>query len=86
MEINIQYKFDTQLLIAGCQLSETILSNKIKAEFQGDSLIVGGDNELMKIHYHTNAPWKILEYCDSMGDIFDVVVENMIRQSNGQRG
>ena len=40
----------------------------------------------MKVHYHTNAPWKILEYCASVGEIFDVVVENMIRQSNGQRG
>ena len=86
MEINIQYKFDTQLLISGCQLSETTLSNKITAEFKGDSLIVGGDTELMKVHYHTNAPWKILEYCDSVGEIFDVVVENMIRQSNGLRG
>lgn len=86
MEINIQYKFDTQLLISGCQLSETTLSNKITAEFKGDSLIVGGDTELMKVHYHTNDPWKILEYCDSVGEIFDVVVENMIRQSNGLRG
>ncbi|MBK0041282.1 kinase to dihydroxyacetone kinase [Leuconostoc sp. S51] len=82
----MQYKFDTQLLISGCQLSEITLANKIKVEFEGDSLIVGGDNELMKVHYHTNAPWKILEYCASVGEIFDVVVENMIRQSNGQRG
>ena len=41
---------------------------------------------LVKIHFHTNEPWKILEYCNSIGDIFDIVVEDMIRQANGQQG
>lgn len=31
-------------------------------------------------------PWKILEYCNSIGEIYDVVVEDMIRQANGLRG
>ena len=41
---------------------------------------------LVKIHFHTNEPWKILEYCNSIGEIFDIVVEDMIRQANGQQG
>ena len=49
-------------------------------------LIAAGDEDLVKIHFHTNEPWKILEYCNSVGEIFDIVVEDMIRQANGQQG
>jgi dihydroxyacetone kinase-like predicted kinase len=48
--------------------------------------IACGDAELMKIHYHTNEPWKVLEYCASLGEIFDIVIEDMIRQSAGRQG
>ena len=41
---------------------------------------------LVKIHYHTNTPWKVLEYCASLGDIHDIVVENMERHSSGLHG
>ncbi len=50
------------------------------------ALIAAGDEDLIKIHFHTNEPWKILEYCSSVGEIFDIVVEDMIRQSNGLQG
>ena len=49
-------------------------------------LIERRDKDLVKIHFHTNEPWKILEYCNSVGEIFDIVVEDMIRQSNGLQG
>ena len=49
-------------------------------------MIVVGDSELMKLHYHTNSPWKVLEYCASLGDIYDIVVENMQRQSEELHG
>ncbi|MDT8715380.1 kinase to dihydroxyacetone kinase [Clostridium sp. 19966] len=82
----IEYKFDTQLLIAGKNLSEDAINEYITKNFQGDSLLAVGDEELIKIHFHTNTPWEILEYCASLGDIHDVVIENMERQSNGLHG
>ena len=45
-----------------------------------------GDDELIKIHYHTNEPWQVLEYCASLGEIYDIVVENMERQEQGLQG
>ena len=45
-----------------------------------------GDEEMIKIHYHTNQPWKVLEYCASLGEIYDIVVEDMDRQSRGLKG
>lgn len=33
----------------------------------------------MKIHFHTDEPRKMLEYCAGLGEIFDIVVEDMDR-------
>lgn len=78
-----EYKFDVQLLIEGQNLSEDDITDYINDNFEGDCLLAVGDDELIKIHYHTDAPWKVLEYCSSLGDIFDVVVENLHRQEKG---
>ncbi|HEY8389839.1 MAG TPA: kinase to dihydroxyacetone kinase [Clostridia bacterium] len=82
----ISFKFDTQLLIEGKNLSEDNISDYITKNIEGDCLLVVGDDELIKIHFHTNTPWKVLEYCASLGDIHDIVLENMERQSNGLKG
>ena len=67
-------------------LDEDESGDYITEHFEGNSLIAAGDEDLIKIHFHTNEPWKILEYCSSVGEIFDIVVEDMIRQSNGLQG
>ncbi|HMM00043.1 MAG TPA: kinase to dihydroxyacetone kinase [Bacilli bacterium] len=81
-----EFRYDTQLLIEGQNLSEDTIIDYIQDNFIGDCLLVVGDPELIKIHYHTNEPWKVLEYCSSLGEIFDIVIEDMIRQSNGLKG
>ena len=45
-----------------------------------------GDEDLIKIHFHTNEPWKVLSYCASLGEIYDIVIEDMERQSRGLKG
>ena len=82
----LEFKFDTQLLIDGENLDEDDIYDYIAENITGDSLLAVGDEDLIKIHYHTNTPWKVLEYCASLGDIYDVVVENMQRQEDGLKG
>ncbi len=82
----LEFKFDTQLLIEGQNLSEDGINEYITSHFEGDCLLAVGDEDLVKIHFHTNEPWKVLEYCASLGDIYDVVIENMERQENGLQG
>lgn len=72
----IDYRYDTQLLIEGTGLDEDAINDYFRTNFQGDCLLAVGDDELIKIHYHTNEPWKVLEYCASLGEIFDIVVED----------
>ena len=82
----LEFKFDTQLLIEGTGLDEDAINDYITQNIKGDCLLAVGDDELIKIHYHTNEPWQVLEYCASLGDIHDVVVENMERQATGLEG
>jgi len=82
----LEFKYDVQLLIEGTDLDEDIIGNYFTANFKGDCLLAVGDEELIKIHFHTNEPWEVLEYCSKLGEIYDIVVEDMDRQSNGLRG
>lgn len=85
-EDELKYRYDTQLLIEGTDLDEDKIKEYFNTKFIGNCLLVVGDSELIKIHYHTNEPWKVLEYCRSLGEIFDIVVEDMVRQANGLQG
>ena len=82
----LDYPFDTQLLIEGEDLSEDDIHDYIQAHIPGDCLLAVGDESLVKIHFHTNEPWLILEYGASLGEIYDIVVEDMDRQSRGLKG
>ena len=70
------YRYDTQLLIdrRDKDLDEDEIADYITDHIEGNSLI------------HTNEPWKVLEYCSTVGEIYDIVVEDMIRQSAGLQG
>ena len=82
----LEYRFDTQLLIEGENLDEDEIHDYITENIPGDCLLAIGDEDLIKIHFHTTVPWKVLEYAASLGDIHDIVVENMERQANGKKG
>ncbi len=82
----IDFRYDTQLLIEGKNLSEEKIEEYFTKNFKGDCLLAVGDEELIKIHFHTNEPWKVLEYCASLGEIYDIVVEDMDRQARGLKG
>jgi dihydroxyacetone kinase-like predicted kinase len=70
------------------------IRDHILSTFQGDSMVVAGDSGVdpfgekatVKLHYHTNEPWLVLEYCRTKGEIYDIVVEDMDRQSRDLKG
>ena len=55
----IEFKYDTQLLIEGKNLSEDAINEYFTTHLKGDCLLAVGDEELIKIHFHTNEPWKV---------------------------
>ena len=86
MSEETEFRYDTQLLIEGKDLHEDKIKDYFNTNIKGDCLLAVGDSELIKIHFHTNEPWKVLEYCASLGEIYDIVVEDMDRQSRGLQG
>ena len=78
---------ETGEAVCDLDLDEDEVADYFTSHFEGDCLLaVGGDGDPIKIHFHTNEPWKVLEYCRSLGEIYDIVVEDMIRQARGEKG
>ena len=46
----------------------------------GDSLVVVGDPELVKVHDHTNDPGKALQMALELGELYKIKIENMVQQ------
>ena len=84
----LEYRYDVQLLIdrTHTDLDRRAMIEHFDTVFRGDSLLIVGDEKLIKVHFHTNEPWFVLEYCASLGEIYDIIVEDMERQSNGLKG
>ena len=82
----LEFRYDTQLLIEGENLDEDVISEYFTENLKGDCLLAVGDDELIKIHFHTNEPWRVPEYCASLGEIHDIVIEDMDRQARGLQG
>ena len=85
----IEFRYDVQLLIEpleGESLDDFEIREYFNNNLKGDCLIAVGDEDLVKIHFHTNEPWEVLKYCRSVGEIYDIVVEDMDRQSRGLKG
>ncbi|MCR4875466.1 MAG: kinase to dihydroxyacetone kinase [Clostridia bacterium] len=80
------HKYDTQLLIEGKDLDQQEIIDYFENDLDGECLLVVGDSDLIKIHFHTDEPWQVLEYCSTLGEIYDIVVEDMDRQSRGLQG
>ena len=84
--MNYTYDEDYECYTCEVDLDEDEIGDYITEHFEGNSLIAAGDEDLVKIHFHTNEPWKVWEYCSTIGEIYDIVIEDMIRQSSGLHG
>ncbi|KUO52424.1 MAG: hypothetical protein APF76_05155 [Desulfitibacter sp. BRH_c19] len=73
------YIYCTECVIKGQKLDEKEVLEEIKS--LGDSTIVVGDNNLLKVHIHSNNPGKILEIGLKYGSLHDLKIENMMDQS-----
>ena len=82
----MEIMFDSQFLIEGHDLDEDAIHDGILNSAKGDCLLVGGDEEVVNVHYHTDTPWKVLEYAAALGELNTIIVENMERQAKGLHG
>lgn len=75
---HIEFGYCTELLIIGKDIDPEAL--KLELEPLGDSLLVVGDEERVKVHVHTNNPGKVLEAGVARGALTDIKIDNMRAQ------
>lgn len=81
----LKYGYCTQTLINVADKDVNIDDIKNDIEQFGDSLMVVGDEEIIKIHIHTNHPGIILEYALKTGSLRDINIDNMKLQNAEMR-
>jgi len=76
---NLDYPYCTEFLVKGTDLKVERMQQDLKDS--GDSLLVVGTPEVVKIHVHVENPGKILEYALQWGSLHQVQVHNMLEQN-----
>lgn len=75
---SLEFPYDVQFILTGRNLNVGEVRAHIDA--MGDSTVVVGDENTIKVHVHVSDPGRPLSYGISLGQISDVVVENMQEQ------
>jgi uncharacterized protein len=74
----ITYGYDLQFLIEGDSLPVETMRSKV--ESLGESVLVVGDEHLVRVHVHTREPQAVIDYCSAKGALKDKICDNMDTQ------
>lgn len=80
IQTEIEYAYCTEFLISvkdGQNYEKYLIDKLIKL---GDSLLVIQDNNIVKIHVHTNEPWTAMKIAAGTGDLAKIKIDNMREQ------
>ncbi len=82
VEESIEFAYCTELMLKsdGVDMKEL----EAKLEPLGDSMLVVGTPELIRIHIHTNEPGKVIRLATGLGSISNVQIGNIVEQSKAR--
>ncbi len=70
-----EYGFDVQCIIQGEGLDVEALRDHFAT--MGDSVLVVGGSNAVKVHVHSEHPGEVLEYAIRQGEVSSIIIENM---------
>ena len=79
----IEFAYCTEFLIKNLNKNideEDIDKLRSRFDKMGDSVVVVGDKDMIKVHVHTNVPGKALMMAQRLGELSTIKVENMKEQ------
>ena len=79
-EEEIVFGYCTEFFIKGRKLRLEKFRDEVVT--MGDSLLVVGDENLLKVHIHTNNPGRVLELAMAQGELSRIKIDNMREQHN----
>jgi len=74
-----EYLYCTEFLLHGAEVDRGVIAEYIASK--GGSELIVGDQTAYKIHVHTDEPGKVLSWATGLGQVSDVHVNNMRRQT-----
>ena len=81
---NIEFAYCTEFFIVNLKKKTTVTDiDRLREKLMsiGDSVIVIGDLEFIKVHVHTNKPGKALTEALELGELDKIKIENMLEQN-----
>lgn len=74
---NIKFMYCTEFIINKRSLNYSVLSFRESIAPKGDSMLVIEDDDIVKVHIHTNNPGFVLEQAVKIGDLSNLKIDNM---------
>lgn len=77
---NIKYMYCTEFIVEKKDSGADVVSFRKSIENHGDCMLVIDDDDIVKVHIHTNNPGFILECAIKMGTLINIKIDNMKHQ------
>lgn len=75
----VKYRYCTECLIEGSYLDKNLLKQRLHD--LGDSQVIAGSNEQIRVHIHTNQPDFIISQVSALGKVIETKVDDMWEQT-----
>lgn len=79
---DIKFKYCTEFIIKRNSSDNDVDGFRDAISPKGDCMLVIDDEEIVKVHIHTNHPGFVLEKAVELGELVDVKIDNMKHQHN----
>ena len=87
---HITFTFDTVFTVVKKEVEQDFSAFRAYLDSIGDSLVMNEDDEILKVHVHTDIPGEVLSEAQKYGTLELAKIENMVLQyeaaSKGQKG
>ncbi|MDD3852349.1 MAG: DAK2 domain-containing protein [Syntrophomonadaceae bacterium] len=80
VSLELEFQYCTEVLVRGPGLDVADMRDHLAP--LGDSMLVVGDEEIVKVHIHSNHPGKVLETCLQWGQLTDIKINNMLEEAH----
>lgn len=77
-------KYCTEFIILGEGIDTAMVRSEL--EQHGESLIVVGDDDVVKVHIHTDHPGQVMQFCGELGNLTEIAIDNMLLQNQEFEG
>lgn len=81
-EQNIKYIYCTEFIVEKTSKDANVAAFRKAIETKGDCMLVIDDEDIVKVHIHTNNPGYVLEKAVLMGNMINIKIDNMKHQHN----